>query len=130
MIGCAIGWELAKRGAKPAVIDGNGEVGHGSTAASCGIVRRFYSTPTMTAMAYEGAGIWADWARHLGVGESDGLLARFERPGMLFIPPELDDGVERIVQHIRCGKARLSMASLDAVIAPSPGTPCSGWQTL
>ncbi len=101
VIGCAIGWELAKRGAKPVVIDGNGEVGHGSTSASCGIVRRFYSTPTMTAMAHEGAFIWANWARHLGVDESDGLLARFERPGMLFIPPELDDGVHRIVAHMR-----------------------------
>ena len=50
VIGCAIGWELARRGVKPTVIDGNGAVGHGSTAASCGIVRRFYSTPTMTAM--------------------------------------------------------------------------------
>jgi sarcosine oxidase subunit beta len=101
VIGCAIGWELAKRGAKATVIDGNGQVGHGSTAASCGIVRRFYSTPTMTALAHEGASVWADWSGHVGIDESDELLARFERPGMLFLPPELGEGVERIVAHMR-----------------------------
>lgn len=101
VIGCAVGWELQKRGASVTVIDGNGAVGHGSTAASCGIVRRFYSTPTMTAMAHEGAGIWGDWAGHLGVREGDGQLARAFWPGMLFIPPTMDAGVEGIVQHMQ-----------------------------
>jgi len=85
VIGCSIALELARRGARPVVIDAEGEVGHGSTSASCGIVRRFYSTPTMTAMAHEGASIWAGWREFLGTDDESGL-ARFERPGMLFIP--------------------------------------------
>jgi NADPH-dependent 2,4-dienoyl-CoA reductase/sulfur reductase-like enzyme len=61
ILGCAIGWELVKRGIWATVLDKNGDVGHGSTSASCGIVRRFYSTPTMTGMAEEGAHTWANW---------------------------------------------------------------------
>ncbi|MAG58479.1 MAG: FAD-dependent oxidoreductase [Planctomycetes bacterium] len=100
IVGCAIGLELARRGASCTVIDRNGEVGHGSTSASCGIVRRFYSTPTMIAMAHEGAHTWADWAGYLGVPEDSGI-AHFERPGMLFIPPAIDDRVRAVVGHMR-----------------------------
>jgi glycine/D-amino acid oxidase-like deaminating enzyme len=99
VIGCAVAWELARAGARATVVDGNGDVGHGSTSASCGIVRRFYSTPTMTAMAHEGAGIWADWPAYLGL-ESEAQLAVFERPGMLFIPPRIDERVRGIVAHM------------------------------
>lgn len=100
VIGCAVAWELVRSGASATVVDGNGAVGHGSTSASCGIVRRFYSTPTMTAMAHEGAGIWADWGAYLGLGPED-QLATFERPGMLFIPPAMDERIEGIVAHMR-----------------------------
>jgi len=99
VIGCSIALELARRGARPVVIDAEGEVGHGSTSASCGIVRRFYSTPTMTAMAHEGASIWAGWREFLGLDDESGL-ARFERPGMLFIPPAIDNGVKAVVGHM------------------------------
>ncbi|MCP3918970.1 MAG: FAD-binding oxidoreductase [bacterium] len=100
VIGCAVAWELAKVGFDSTVIDRNGDVGHGSTSASCGIVRRFYSTPTMTGMAQEGAEVWADWRAHLGLDEA-AQLAHFERTGMLFIPPAMDEGVERVVKHMR-----------------------------
>ena len=99
VIGCSIALELARRGAAPRVVDRHGDVGHGSTSASCGIVRRFYSTPTMTAMAHEGAAVWADWAAHLGLADS-GDLARFERSGMLFVPPAITEAVRRIVAHM------------------------------
>ena len=100
VIGCALGLELRRRGSGVTVFDLNGDVGHGSTSASCGIVRRFYSTTTMTAMALEGSEIWADWGNFLGVEDELGL-ARFERPGMLFIPPRMDAGVRRIAEHMR-----------------------------
>ncbi|MHC4944289.1 MAG: NAD(P)/FAD-dependent oxidoreductase [Planctomycetota bacterium] len=100
VIGCSVALELARRGAEVHVLDRQGEVGHGTTSASCGIVRRFYSTPFMTAMAHEGAGIWADWPSFLGVDDESGT-ARFERPGMLFIPPEIDERIESIVQHMQ-----------------------------
>ncbi len=99
IIGCSIGLELVRRGVEASVVDGNGDVGHGSTSASCGIVRRFYSTRVMTAMAHEGAEIWAHWSDHLGVDDAAGL-ARFERPGMLFVLPLIDDGVRSVVAHM------------------------------
>ena len=59
VIGCAVALELRRRGFDVTVIEKNGDAGHGSTAASCGIVRRFYSQPGMIALAHEGAQIWA-----------------------------------------------------------------------
>lgn len=100
VIGCAIALELARRGVAATVVDRHGDVGHGSTSASCGIVRRFYSTPTMTAMAHEGAHLWANWGDYLRAPDAR-ELAHFERPGMLFIPPAIDDGVRSIVAHMR-----------------------------
>lgn len=87
VIGCAVALELRRRGFQVTVVDRNGDVGHGSTSASCGIVRRFYSQPGMTAMAHEGAQIWADWGGYLGPIDED--LAIFKRPGMVFLLPEL-----------------------------------------
>jgi len=99
-------------------VDKNGDAGHGSTSASCGIVRRFYSQPGMIAMAHEAAAIWSDWANYLG--PIDDGLARFLRPGMLFIPPRIDDGVRRTVAEMtRLGiAARLLSADEVAELFP------------
>ncbi|MFT5464485.1 MAG: sarcosine oxidase subunit beta, partial [Planctomycetota bacterium] len=114
VIGCAIAWELKKLGARATVIDREGDAGHGSTSASCGIVRRFYSTRTMIGMAQEGAETWAHWGEHTGLGEGSGL-ARFERPGMLFIPPALDAGVDEIVRNMRSLGVAVEVLSPDEV---------------
>jgi sarcosine oxidase subunit beta len=95
VIGCAVALELRRRGFDVTVIDKNGDAGHGSTASSCGIVRRYYSQPGMIAMAHEGAHIWDDWSSFIGPIDDD--LIVFERPGMIFIPPQLDDEVRRTV---------------------------------
>lgn len=95
VIGCAVALELRRRGFDVTVIDKNGDAGHGSTASSCGIVRRYYSQPGMIAMAHEGAHIWDDWSNFIGPIDDD--LIVFERPGMIFIPPQLDDEVRRTV---------------------------------
>ncbi len=95
VIGCATGLELRRRGFDVTVIDRNGEVGHGTTSASCGVVRRYYSQPGMIAMAHEAASIWADWPKYLGPVEED--LAVFHRPGMLFILPRVDDTVRELL---------------------------------
>jgi sarcosine oxidase subunit beta len=100
VIGCSLALELARLGLHTTVIDSNGEVGHGSTSASCGIVRHYYSAPTMTAMVVEAAAIWSEWRAWLGI-DDEGGLARFVRSGMLFIPPELDDDVDRILGHMQ-----------------------------
>jgi sarcosine oxidase subunit beta len=102
VIGCAIGLELRRRGLDVTVLDKNGEVGHGSTSASCGIVRRFYSQPGMTAMAHESAQIWADWGGYLGPIDED--LAVFKRPGAAFLLTEITDEVrERVAEMQRVG---------------------------
>ena len=85
VIGCATAWELQKLGYAVTVLEKNGDAGHGSTSASCGIVRRFYAQPGMIALAHEGAQVYANWGEH--VGPIDDALAEFVRPGMLFIPP-------------------------------------------
>lgn len=111
VLGCAIAWELRKLGAEVVAVDRNGEVGHGSTSASCGIVRRFYSQPGMVRLANEAAHLWADWGAWLGPIE--GEPARFERPGVLLLPPAIDATVRAIVEDMKaCGvPARI----LDAV---------------
>jgi len=91
VIGCAIALELRRRGFAVTVVDKNGDAGHGSTSGSCGIVRRFYSQPGMIAMAHESWHIWDDWRSF--VGDIEGDLIEFPRPGMLFIPPRLDESV-------------------------------------
>ncbi len=111
VVGCAVGLELRRRGHDVTVVDRNGEVGHGSTSASCGIVRRFYSQPGMIAMAHEAAAIWADWAGYLGPIDDDAAV--FLRPGMVFIPPKVDDGVRNTVAEMRKLGVRTVLLSAD-----------------
>lgn len=99
VIGCSIALELRRRGFTVSVIDRNGDAGHGSTSASCGIVRRFYSQPGMIAMAHEAVALWADWARYLGPVEED--LAVFRRPGVLFILPRVDETVLSLLAEMQ-----------------------------
>jgi sarcosine oxidase subunit beta len=118
IVGCAVGLELRRRGYEVTVLDSNGEVGHGSTSASCGIVRRFYSQPGMTAIAHESTRIWADWDSYLGPIDDD--RAVFHRPGMLFIPPRVDDGVRGIVAEMKKLGIRVSLLSADEVAERFP----------
>jgi len=118
IVGCSIGFELRRRGYDVTVVDRNGAVGHGSTSASCGIVRRFYSQPGMVAMAQEAACIWADWPSYLGPIDDD--TAVFHRPGMLFIPPRIDDGVHSIVAEMERLGIRVSVLSAAGVAERFP----------
>jgi sarcosine oxidase subunit beta len=98
VVGCAVGLELQRSGFEVTVVDKNGDVGHGSTSASCGIVRRFYSQPGMIAMAHEAAQIWEAWPSYVGnIGDD---LIVFHRPGMLFIPARIDDGVRSTIAEM------------------------------
>ncbi len=118
VIGCATALELRRRGISVTSLDRNGEVGHGSTSASCGIVRRFYSQPGMVAMAHEAAHIWADWGSYLGAVDED--LAVFERPAKMFIPPRIDQGVQNIVDGMKKIGIRVQILSADEVAAKFP----------
>jgi sarcosine oxidase subunit beta len=113
VIGCSIALELKRRGFNVSVVDRNGEAGHGSTSASCGVVRRFYSQPGMIAMAHEAAQVWAEWGSYLGPVDED--LAVFHRPGVLFIVPVLDDNVRRLVAEMARVGIHASLLTADEV---------------
>jgi sarcosine oxidase subunit beta len=118
VIGCAIALEARRRGFHVTVIDKLGAVGHGTTSASCGIVRRFYSQPGMIAMAHEGAKIWADWGRYLGPIDDD--LAVFEQTGALFLLPELDAEVDETATEMRRIGVDVQVLSADEIAARFP----------
>ncbi len=82
VIGAAIAFEMAKAGWKTLSLDRNAQVGHGSTAGSCAIIRMHYSTLDGTAFAWEGYHYWRDWADYLGL-PSTADLAQFRETGCL-----------------------------------------------
>jgi sarcosine oxidase subunit beta len=118
VIGCAIALEARRRGFDVSVIDKLGAVGHGTTSASCGIVRRFYSQPAMTAMAHEGAKIWAEWCDYLEPIDDD--LAVFEQPGVLFILPELDESASRAASEMQKLGIEIEVLSADEIATRFP----------
>ncbi|MDP5217648.1 FAD-dependent oxidoreductase [Ruegeria sp. 2205SS24-7] len=87
VIGAAIAFEMAKAGHKTLSLDRNAQVGHGSTAGSCAIIRMHYSTFDGTAFAWEGYHYWRDWAAYLGLPE-DADLAQFRETGCLVMKTE------------------------------------------
>jgi sarcosine oxidase subunit beta len=118
VIGCAIALEARRRGFEVTVIDRLGAVGHGTTSASCGIVRRVYSQPGMIAIAHEGAKIWSDWADYLGPIDDD--LAVFEQTGVLFILPELDAAASETAAEMKRIGIEVEVLSADEVARRFP----------
>ncbi|MCP4417462.1 MAG: FAD-binding oxidoreductase [Chloroflexi bacterium] len=84
IIGCAVGFEMAKKGYKTINIDKLPTAGYGSTSNSCAIIRAHYSTWDGVAMAYENRFYWDDWANYIGVEDEQGL-AKFIRCGCLIL---------------------------------------------
>jgi glycine/D-amino acid oxidase-like deaminating enzyme len=113
VIGCSVALELRRRAYRVTVVDRNGEAGHGTTSASCGVVRRYYSQPGMIAMAQEASEIWAHWGDHLGPIDED--LAAFKRPGMLFILPRVDAAVHALLAEERRVGVKASFLTADEV---------------
>lgn len=112
-MGCCIALALRRLGMDVAVLDKLGAVGHGSTSASCAIIRRYYSQPGMIALAGEGAHIWGDWGNFLGPIDDDKIV--FHRPGMLFIPPRIDAEVHAIVDEMKKLAIKVSILNADEV---------------
>ena len=82
VIGTATAFEMAKRGYRTLSLDRNSQIGHGSTAGSCAIIRMHYSTFDGTAFAYEGYHYWRDWKDYLELPDSANL-AQFKECGCL-----------------------------------------------
>ena len=98
IIGCAIAYELSKRGLRTLNVDRLPAAGYGSTSASCAVIRVHYSTLDGTAFAYDGYFAWKDWARHLGA-ENSTELARFRETGCLVMKTEGNEYLEKIIKN-------------------------------
>ncbi len=96
VIGTATAFELAKLGYRTLSLDRNRQIGHGSTAGSCAIIRMHYSTLEGTAFAWEGYHYWRDWRDYLGLPESE-ELAQFKECGCLVMKTE---GNEYMRKHV------------------------------
>lgn len=97
IIGAATAHELAKAGWKTVSVDRNSQIGHGSTAGSCAIIRMHYSTFEGTALAWEGYHYWRDWHDYLApdAGEE---LARFFETGCLVMKTAANGQLARHMQ--------------------------------
>ncbi len=100
VIGTATAFEMAKAGWKTLSLDRNTQVGHGSTAGSCAIIRMHYSTRDGTAFAWEGYHYWRDWAEHLGLPPGADL-AQFKECGCLVMKTEANGHLEKHLKYSR-----------------------------
>jgi len=98
VIGTAIAFEMAKKGMKTLSVDRNTQIGHGSTAGSCAIIRMHYSTFDGTAFAWEGYHYWRDWQDYLGLS-SDADLAKFRETGCLVMKTEANGYLEKHIEN-------------------------------
>ncbi len=98
VIGAAIAFEMSKSGWKTLSLDRNTQVGHGSTAGSCAIIRMHYSTFDGTAFAWEGYHYWRDWAAYLGL-PADANLAQFRETGCLVMKTDANGMLEKHMQN-------------------------------
>lgn len=74
VIGAATALELSRAGMRTVSVDRKGAAGHGSTSASCAIIRLYYSTVESCALAYENWFYWKDWKGYLGVEDPRGMI--------------------------------------------------------
>ena len=101
VIGTAVAYELAKAGWKTLSVDRNSQIGHGSTAGSCAIIRMHYSTMDGTAFAWEGYHYWRDWRDYLGAGAEE-ALAEFRQCGCLVMKTEANG---MMAKHLEMSRA-------------------------
>jgi len=98
VIGAAIAFEMSKAGRSVLSLDRNAQVGHGSTAGSCAIIRMHYSTFDGTAFAWEGYHYWRDWAAYLGLPE-DTALAQFRQVGCMTMKTDANGYLAKHMQY-------------------------------
>ena len=87
-----------KQAGKPLSLDRNQQIGHGSTAGSCAIIRMHYSTFDGTAFAWEGYHYWRDWADYLGLPQS-ASLAKFIECGCLVMKTSANSHLDKHIEN-------------------------------
>ena len=98
VIGTAVAYELCKLGIRTLSLDRNSQIGHGSTAGSCAIIRMHYSTREGTAFAWEGYHYWRDWPEYLGLPATE-TLAQFKECGCLVMQTDANGMLVNHVEH-------------------------------
>jgi sarcosine oxidase, subunit beta len=99
IIGCAVAFELAKKGFKTLNIDKLASAGYGSTSNSCGVIRVHYSTLSGTALAYESYYYWKNWAEYLEI--EDGIdLAEYRETGCLVFKTQHNGQLKTVMAHL------------------------------
>jgi sarcosine oxidase subunit beta len=84
IIGCAIAFEMSKKGYRTLNIDKLASAGAGSTSNSCANVRAYYSTRDGVAMAYESFSYWKNWRSYLEAEDERGY-AKFKNIGSVLL---------------------------------------------
>ena len=99
IIGCCIGYEMAKKGYKTLNLDKLPAAGQGSTANSCGIIRTHYSTWDGAAIAYEGTFYWKNWEEYLGVKDELGF-AKYINTGCIIFKTEKNKCLKKVCENL------------------------------
>ncbi len=95
IIGACTAYELTKAGWKTLSIDKAPEAGHGSTSASCAIIRTYYSALETCALAYEGWHYWKNWQDYVGASQDNGLIT-YHDTGCLVIKTPHNHNLEKV----------------------------------
>lgn len=97
IIGCAIAYELSRRGWKTINFDKSPMPGYGSTSSSSTVIRFHYSTHDGVVMAHEGLWYWQHWQDYVRLpGNED--RARFVNSGGILL--KSDDGLwSKVANH-------------------------------
>ena len=119
IIGSAIGFELARKGYHTLNVDRLPASGYGPTAASCAIIRTYYSTFDGAALAYEGYQYWKDWAAYVGEKDERGL-AEFIECGCMVMRTEHNGYLDTIVANMDRLTIPYSIWSPDQIRARFP----------
>ncbi len=91
ILGCSIALELTRRKKlNVCVVEKLREVGQGSTAWCCGIVRTHYSTEPGVTLGNESIRYWQNWADHLGARDPLGLCEYRQVGGLYLMKPGWD----------------------------------------
>jgi glycine/D-amino acid oxidase-like deaminating enzyme len=99
IMGCALAFELAKKGLKTLNVDKLPAAGYGSTSNSCAIIRLYYSTPEGVALAHEGYFCWLEWEDYLGVKDESGLARYMEKGSIVFKTPR-NKNLSMVMKHL------------------------------
>lgn len=95
VIGCAVAFELAKKGYKTLNVDKLASAGYGSTSNSCAVIRVHYSTLVSSAVAFESYHHWKNWADYLEV-DGEITLTEYKEVGCLVFKTPTNDELKSI----------------------------------